>query len=90
MDLPFSPLHYQWAHNCAVGAVRFHFDIGESSGINSEKGPRMQIERQHGHVPDVQESQRPIIPVKLTDTQQQSLTEAKCIISSCALLLQTQ
>ena len=89
-DLPFSPLHYQRAHNCALCAVRCNFGTGDSSGINSEKGPRMQIERQHRYAPDGQESKRPIIPVKYTDTQQQSLTAVKCIISSCALLLQTQ
>lgn len=88
-DLLFSPFHYQQPHRCALCTARCNFGTGDSSGINSEEGPRMQIERQHEYVPDGQEPKRPIIPVECADTQQQSLTAAKCIISSCALLLQT-
>lgn len=56
-DLPFSPLPYQRAHNCALCAVRCNFGTGDSSGINSEKGPRMQIERHYGYAPDRPESE---------------------------------
>lgn len=89
-DLPFSPFHYQQAHSCALCTARRTFGTSESSGINSQEGARMQIERQHEYVPDGQEPRRAIIPVECADTQQQSLTAAKCVISSCALLLQTQ
>lgn len=89
-DLPLSPFHDRQAHSCALCTPGCSFGTSDISGINSKEGPRVQIERQHEYVPDGQEPEGPIIPVECAGTQQPSSTAAKCVISSCAPLLQTQ